>query len=54
MPHSILPHRPMKGLCGENGTLFLNEPQVGGTLDGEDVLPGFAYPVASIFADPLA
>jgi len=28
--------------------------QVGDTLDGEDVLPGFAYPVASIFADPLA
>ncbi len=24
------------------------------TLDGEDVLPGFAYPVAAVFADPLA
>lgn len=23
-------------------------------LDGEDVVPGFAYPVAGIFADPLA
>jgi Uma2 family endonuclease len=23
------------------------------TLDGEDVLPGFAYPVAAVFADPL-
>ena len=23
-------------------------------LDGEDVLPGFTYPVASVFADPLA
>jgi len=23
------------------------------TLDGEDVIPGFAYPVAAIFADPL-
>ncbi len=24
------------------------------TLDGEDVVPGFVYPVASVFADPLA
>ena len=24
------------------------------TLDGEDVVPGFSYPVASVFADPLA
>jgi Uma2 family endonuclease len=23
------------------------------TLDGEDVIPGFAYPVAAVFADPL-
>jgi len=23
------------------------------TLDGEDVVPGFAYPVADVFADPL-
>lgn len=23
------------------------------TLDGEDVIPGFTYPVASVFADPL-
>ena len=23
------------------------------TLDGEDVVPGFAYPVAALFADPL-
>jgi len=23
------------------------------TLDGEDVVPGFAYPVAAVFADPL-
>ncbi|HZS89128.1 MAG TPA: Uma2 family endonuclease [Chloroflexota bacterium] len=27
---------------------------VGDTLDGEDVIPGFTYPVAGIFADPLA
>lgn len=26
---------------------------VGDTLDGEDVVPGFAYPVAAVFADPL-
>ena len=26
----------------------------GDVLDGEDVIPGFAHPVASIFADPLA
>jgi Uma2 family endonuclease len=24
------------------------------TLDGEDVIPGFTYPVAAVFADPLA
>jgi len=24
------------------------------TLNGEDVLPGFTYPVAEVFADPLA
>jgi Uma2 family endonuclease len=24
------------------------------TLDGEDVVPGYSYPVASVFADPLA
>lgn len=24
------------------------------TLDGDDVLPGFSYPVAAVFADPLA
>lgn len=24
------------------------------TLDGEDVIPGFLYPVAGVFADPLA
>ncbi len=27
---------------------------IGDSLDGEDVLPGFAYPVAAVFADPLA
>ncbi len=27
---------------------------VGDALDGEDVLPGFTYPVAEVFADPLA
>ena len=26
---------------------------VGGTLDGEQVVPGFTYPVADLFADPL-
>jgi len=26
---------------------------MGGALDGEDVVPGFAYPVADVFADPL-
>jgi len=26
---------------------------MGDALDGEDVVPGFAYPVADIFADPL-
>lgn len=26
---------------------------VGDDLDGEDVIPGFTYPVAAIFADPL-
>jgi Uma2 family endonuclease len=26
---------------------------VGDDLDGEDVIPGFAYPVADVFADPL-
>ncbi len=26
----------------------------GDTLDGEDVIPGFSYPVAAVFADPLA
>ena len=26
---------------------------VGGTLDGEDVVPGFAYPLADLFTDPL-
>ncbi len=26
---------------------------VGDLLDGEDVVPGFAYPVADVFADPL-
>ncbi len=26
----------------------------GDTLDGEDVVPGFRYPVAAVFADPLA
>lgn len=27
---------------------------VGDTLDGEDVIPGFTHPVAAVFADPLA
>jgi Uma2 family endonuclease len=27
---------------------------IGDELDGEDVVPGFAYPVAGVFADPLA
>jgi len=27
---------------------------VGDALDGEDVIPGFTYPVADVFADPLA
>ncbi len=26
---------------------------IGDTLDGEDVVPGFTYPVADVFADPL-
>ncbi len=26
---------------------------MGGVLDGEDVVPGFACPVADVFADPL-
>jgi hypothetical protein len=26
---------------------------LGNTLDGEEVIPGFSYPVAQIFADPL-
>jgi hypothetical protein len=26
----------------------------GDTLDGEDVIPGFTYPVAEVFRDPLA
>ena len=25
-----------------------------GSLDGEDVIPGFSYPVAEVFRDPLA
>ncbi|HEY8742200.1 MAG TPA: Uma2 family endonuclease, partial [Chloroflexota bacterium] len=25
----------------------------GDTLNGEDVVPGFSYPVADVFADPL-
>lgn len=32
-------------------TATLNE---GDTLDGEDVVPGFSYAVAEVFADPLA
>jgi hypothetical protein len=24
------------------------------SLDGEDVIPGFSYPVAEVFRDPLA
>lgn len=28
--------------------------KAGDALDGEDVVPGFAYPVAAVFADPLA
>jgi len=27
---------------------------LGDALDGEDVVPGFTYPVAAVFADPLA
>jgi len=27
---------------------------IGDSLDGEDVVPGFSYPVARVFADPLA
>jgi Uma2 family endonuclease len=30
------------------------ELQASDMLDGEDVVPGFSYPVASLFADPLA
>ena len=26
---------------------------MGGSLDGEEIVPGFAYPVADLFADPL-
>jgi hypothetical protein len=26
---------------------------LGGTLDGEDVIPGFSYPVDDLFLDPL-
>ena len=36
-------------LAGPTATLNTSD-----TLDGEDVLPGFAHPVAAIFADPLA
>jgi len=35
-------------LAGPARTLNLSE-----TLDGEDVIPGFTYSVASLFADPL-
>ena len=34
---------------GPAATLNMRE-----TLDGDDVLPGFTYPVAAVFADPLA
>jgi len=27
---------------------------MGDSLDGEDVIPGFSYPVAELFRDPLA
>ncbi|HZS89658.1 MAG TPA: Uma2 family endonuclease [Chloroflexota bacterium] len=36
-------------VAGPARTLNMSE-----MLDGEDVIPGFAYPVASVFADPLA
>jgi hypothetical protein len=40
--HAERPDRP---------TATLN---IGDTLEGEEVLPGFTYPVIAIFADPLA
>ncbi len=53
------------GSCGPSGnrsTLWRASRTVGpaamlhagDTLDGEDVVPAFSYPVASVFADPLA
>lgn len=39
--HPDQPDRPTRALV------------VGDDLDGEDVIPGFTYPVADVFADPL-
>lgn len=36
-------------LTGPVQSLSVND-----SVDGEDVIPGFTYPVVSIFADPLA
>ncbi len=56
----ILPHgRPLcpllfsklNGLAVFSGPLLLDTRD---QLDGENVLPGFSYPVAAVFADPLA
>jgi len=35
-------------LTGPVRTLNINE-----RLDGEDAIPGFSYPLAELFADPL-
>ena len=44
-------------MCGVWRSAKLDHPAatlgMGDTLDGEDVVAGFAYPVADVFADPL-